>query len=579
MPEGVTALFSAPSVAAGETQSILTITATSAATAGTATITIVGNGLNVANQNLAIQLTVTVPAGTGPFALALSVSSFLALPPTNIPASPVLTITRSAGFTGAVALTVSGQPAGLVVGVTPTNVTGNTATVLIIDGGAAKATYPITIKGVGGGGEQTLTFNVVVAAPSTGSTTWQFCDNAVHLPQYFFAVKDGAGAWTRIMPNGNSYSFTVTSPQAQVALVTSDSGGYRTTIYQYTAQEMAARAAAECVNYPGTSSRTVTGQISGMTAAEQALTSMATWRQSTGGPSGSYTLLNLPTGAIDLISVRGAANAFGDFTTSKVVVRRGLNPGPGVQNAPIDFNAAEAVTPTTAAWTFTNTNNEGFSITEQFSTAGGTAAELTLVPGIDHTTTSRTLVGIPTAQTVAGDLHQVIATIQTNGQIIRATRQVIAYARTLADRTVAFGPSMPAASVSAVTGAPAGRLRAQGTLPNEYNTGVSFDVTQTTTARFATIHATRGFLGAGTSYDIQLPDLTAAVGWDTNFALRTGVATNYWVSGGGPALDAFDTRYIFGATQVRWTGALTGITAPSDGATYLVGRAAGNITP
>src|SRR6185369_15217964 len=130
------------------TQSILTITATNAATAGTATITIVGNGLNVANQNLTVQLTVTVPAGTGPFTLGLSVSSYLALPPTNIPASPVLTITRNAGFTGAVALTVSGQPAGLVVGVTPTNLTGNTATVLIIDGGAAKGTYPITIKGV-----------------------------------------------------------------------------------------------------------------------------------------------------------------------------------------------------------------------------------------------------------------------------------------------------------------------------------------------------------------------------------------------------------------------------------------------
>jgi hypothetical protein len=188
-------------------------------------------------------------------------------------------------------------------------------------------------------------------------------------------------------------------------------------------------------------------------------------------------------------------------------------------------------------------------------------------------------VAIPAAQTVPGDLHQVIATVQTTGPITRATRQIVTYARTLADRTVAFGPSMPAASVSAVAGAPAGRLRAQGSLPNEYNSGVSFDMTQTSIARFATIHATRGFLGAGTTYDIQLPDLTGAVGWDSNFALRAGVATNYWVSGGGPVLDAFDVRYSFGSTQVRWTGAQTGITAPADGATYLLGRAAGNITP
>ena len=61
--------------------------------------------------------------------------------------------------------------------------------------------------------------------------------------------------------------------------------------------------------------------------------------------------------------------------------------------------------------------------------------------------------------------------------------------------------------------------------------------------------------------------------------MRAGVATSYWVSGGGPVLDMFDGRYIFGATQVRWTGALTGITAPAEGATYLMGRAPGNITP
>jgi hypothetical protein len=116
-------------------------------------------------------------------------------------------------------------------------------------------------------------------------------------------------------------------------------------------------------------------------------------------------------------------------------------------------------------------------------------------------------------------------------------------------------------------------------LPTEYAAGASFDMTQTTIARFATIHATRGFIGASTTYDLQMPDLGAAVGWDTNFALRAGVATNYWVSGGGPVLDFGDARYIFDATRVRWTGALTGITAPADGATYLFARAQGIITP
>jgi hypothetical protein len=290
-------------------------------------------------------------------------------------------------------------------------------------------------------------------------------------------------------------------------------------------------------------------------------------------------MLNLPTGSLDLVSIRGTSNAQGDLIVNRGVVRRGLNPASGAANAPIDFTAAEAFTPTTSTWTFGNSNGEPFSVSQHFSTAGGTAGLLMVIPGLDHTTTVRTMYGVPAAQTIAGDLHQVIATVQTTGPINRATRQIVAYARTLADRTVNFGPAMPAATVTAVTGAPAGRLRAQGTVPNEYASGVSFDMTQTTIARFGTINASRGFLGAGTAYDVQMPDLSAVLGWDTNFAMRAGVRANYWVSGGGPVLDLFDGRYIFNATRVRWTGALTGITAPAEGATYLIGRAAGSITP
>jgi len=578
MPSGVTALFSAPSVAPTATTSTLTIAAASTATAGTATITVIGNGANVANQSLTIQLTITAPAASAPFDLALSVSSFLALPPTNLTQMPILTITRNAGFTGPVTIAVTGQPPGLVAAVTPTNVTGTTASLGVIDGGAAKGTYPITIHGTGGGGEQTLTFNVVVAAPSTGATTWTFCGNAARAPQYFFAVKDGAGAWTRVVPNGDSYSFTIASPSAQVAMVVPEGGGFRTTVYQYTATEIAAKAASECANYPGTSTRTVTGQVTGLATTDLSFTTMGAQHAGTLGP-GPYTLMNLPPGAQDLVSVRGALNQQADFIANRIVVRRGVNPASGATNPTIDFGAAEAFAPTTATWTFNNTNNEAFSISEMFRTAGNSPAVLLPFPAIDRTTTTRTVYAVPAGQTVAGDLHQVIATVLTTDATSRVTRQIVAYNRTLADRTVSFGPAMPAATVTVVSGAPPGRIRAQGTLPNEYNSGVSLDVTQTTGPRYATIHATRGFLGSGSAYDMQLPDLSGVVGWDSNFALRSGVAATYWVSGGGPALDTYDARYLFNATRVRFAGAQTGITAPADGSTYVIGRVAGNVTP
>jgi hypothetical protein len=579
MPAGVTALFSLPSVPNGQTQSTLTFTIGATAATGTTTINIIGNGAGVANQTLAVQLTVTAPAQAGPFTLGLSVANYLALPPTVLSSQPSLTITRNAGFTGPVTVSVSGLPAGLIVGVTPTNVTGNTAAVPILDGGAAAGTYPITIRGVAAGqGEQSVTFNVVVAPPTSGNTTWTFCDNAVRTPRWIFAVKDGPGAWTRIVPNGNAFSFNVTSTTGQVAMVVPEGLGYRTTIYQHTSQEIAARGTQECLNYPGVTQRTATGQMTGLGSNDLTYVTVGTTQSGTLG-SAPFSLASLPTGNLDVVAVRTSLNQQADQMPSRFLVRRGINPASGGAIAPIDFNAAEAVAPATATWTYNGTNGDAFSILEYFATAGGTAGVLLGPPGIDRATTSRTIYGVPTAQTINGDLHAVIATVASSDLTIRATRQVIAYNRSIANRTLTFGPALPTPTVTTVAGTAPGRVRAQGTLPNEYNSGVSMDLEQTGVDRSVTIHTTRGFLGSGNAYDIQVPDLTGVVGWDTRFPMRTGVSATYWVSGGGPALDTFDGRFIFNATRVRFTGATTGIAMPVDGGQHLIGRVNGSITP
>lgn len=76
-----------------------------------------------------------------------------------------------------------------------------------------------------------------------------------------------------------------------------------------------------------------------------------------------------------------------------------------------------------------------------------------------------------------------------------------------------------------------------------------------------------------------MPDLTGAIGWDTQFAIRAGQPVQWWASGGGPTLDFFDGRYQFNRIRSKWAGIMTGITPPADGATYLFGRATGTATP
>jgi hypothetical protein len=134
--------------------------------------------------------------------------------------------------------------------------------------------------------------------------------------------------------------------------------------------------------------------------------------------------------------------------------------------------------------------------------------------------------------------------------------------------------------MSGVSANGAGMIRAQGTMPTEYASGVSLDVKSTgTRPRYAAVFASRGYLGAGTAYDVRMPDLTAVLGWDRNWNIRIGDLTEWWVSGGGPILDYFDPRYIFASTRGEWAGIQTGITRPADGQTYQIGRAFGTITP
>ncbi len=580
LPTGVTVAFAPPQVDDGVTSSTMTVTVGGAAATGPSTFTVRGTATGQSMQTVNVQLTVTAPpVQTGPFTLSVSAQSFLVYPSGQLPAFPVITINRNAGFTGAVALSVSGLPPTLFLGMTPTSTTGNTVNTVILSLAAPNGTYTATIRGSSAQGDQTVTIQVVVAPVSTGNIKWKWC--SASLPRYFLAVKDGNGPWTRIMPaNDTSFNFSIASGAGQVAEVTNDSGGFRTTVYQYTAQEMAARAASQCALVNNASTRMATGNFGGVTGFRVSYVGMGWWFGSANG-NGSYQLLNLPAGPLDLIAARaGEVVDASAIPIDRMILRRGINPTPGGTIPALDFNAAESFAPATATWTFGNTNGETFGVSQLFTTATGSTGHFSLVPMVDGTLPARTLYGVPLAQTIAGDLHQVIATVSTTGptvgSVLRASRQVIAYSRTLANRNLDFGPAMPAPTVSI---AAPGRLRAQGTLPTQYNTGVTFDITQTTTATFATIHTSRGFLGAGSTYDIQFPDLTAAIGWDTRFGVTPGVPTNWWVNGGGPVLDLFDGRYLFNTTRSRWTGIGTGITLPADAATYYSARVTGNSTP
>jgi kumamolisin len=161
-PAGVTVSLSSTSIAApGSGTSTLTLAVAPTTAAGTYTITVTGTGGGI-TQTATVSLTVTAPV-VGGFTISVSpTSGSLARGQSGY---AVVTITASGGFNSAVALSATGVPSGVTGSFSPTSITGSGTSdfTLTVSRTAPTGTYPITIKGTGGGitHTTTLTFTVV----------------------------------------------------------------------------------------------------------------------------------------------------------------------------------------------------------------------------------------------------------------------------------------------------------------------------------------------------------------------------------------------------------------------------------
>ena len=77
-----------------------------------------------------------------------------------------LTLTRLGGFTSPVALSASGQPAGVTVTFSPTSLTTSSTVTIAASSSAAAGTYTLTLTGTGGGLTRTARITLTVIAPT-----------------------------------------------------------------------------------------------------------------------------------------------------------------------------------------------------------------------------------------------------------------------------------------------------------------------------------------------------------------------------------------------------------------------------
>jgi len=153
--------------------------------------------------------------------------------------------------------------------------------------------------------------------------------------------------------------------------------------------------------------------------------------------------------------------------------------------------------------------------------------------------------------------------------VAAARRAIIHYSRDVGNKTLTFGPPLALPTVTALS--TPWIVHATGTVGPDYLQRVSVYYRETIAdPRAMTIVATRGWLGAGTAYDVPVPDLAGVTGFTAFWNFRRGAGVKWTVTGGegdpGSTFEVF--CMLLGICPVK----------PVDGATYLSAQATGTFT-
>ena len=555
-PAGVTGAFTPSTLTTGLTASALALTIGASTIPGAYTLTVRATGTGVTSQTATITLTVT--ATTPPQNYTLAASSASAQQ--GATATSTVTIARTGNFAGSVALAVSGLPAGVTPTFNLTSTTGNSSTLSLAVGSAVTAgTYTGTVTGTATGlGNVTTTVALTVTSSGGGgggAISWQFCDPAA-LPMWF-AYQDGAGGtWTRVLPSANnSYSFTINASTGGVAYATPVTGGVATVTTQLgLTTEIASSGAGQCASTRAT--KTVTGTFAGLAAGQTGTVYMGGGSASTAGPGTTFTMTNAGVGAADLLATRSALD-FQTFSTTidKAILRRGLNPAPGGSIGPVlDFNSAEAFAPASATVTLANAGGDITQVFTNFQTANGASGTFFLTSLNGGAT--RTVLGVPTSKTQAGDLHAIFAAASATDL---STRSLLKYNRDLTSQTITLGAVPSAVTISTAATSPYVRLRMQSTWQSDYADVFGGGYATSNGARVWNFSVSRGYTGSGATFDFTLPDFSGVAGFSTSWGLVTG-------------------------QQVAWASTATGFLTSLangivEGSTLRLASRSGNVTP
>jgi hypothetical protein len=467
---------------------------------------------------------------------------------------------RTGGFSGPVTLTLSGAPAGVAVAVPSNPVAGSGAGLsLSVSDATTPGAYPLTLTAAGDGiSTQTLPLDLQVAPRTPLSIAVRYCSG---LEPNWVAFQDGNGAWRQAEPSiaGGTITFRAdfsTNRGAMAALHRLAADFTALAVLYGTPAELIAAGDTNPLHCGPVESKTLFGTVAGLDTNEFALIGAGNGARARVSPDqGESFLINaVPGGPQDFLATR-TTRANGSQAITRMIMRRGLDLPDNATLPVFDFAAPEAFAPAVANVSLTGLGASGASAGSSLRTS---RAEIPVTPLTSQTAdVIRPYVALPEAQLRPGELQSLFASANPTGSA--EGRSARLYFRAPTDRTLALGaPLIPPTFITVAT-APALRLRARFVPQSDYDrsAGISYQQGATTIVGVAMTAAYADLAGDG--YDLPVPDLSRAAGFDPAWALRPGGTLLWLAARSGGTLG-------FGANAT-----------PTDGATQRSAVAAGSI--
>ncbi len=556
LPVGVTAAFNPAAASPGQatdvqTQATLTLTVGAAVAAQNYNLNV--RGAFEGQPNSDVPLTLTVTPAPGGFTLAAN--------PSTVPVQQgqsgqsTVTISKTGSFTSNVTLSATGLPANVTASFNPAaaspprssssrDVQTQSVVTFNVAGSVAVNTYPIVIRGnATGQTEQTtnVTLNVT-APPGPGNASIKYCD-LNNLP-IWFAFKDGNGPWTQVTGtvagDGTTYTFNVTQSTGAFAVVTgSVADGYQTSV-TYGTQAQLTGNNGQCPTAPFT--RTLNGSVAGIGATDQVIIAMGGAGANASTAQLNFQLMRVFDGPSDLLAVRNELIlAPFAIVPAEVILRRNLNIAHNGTIPVLDFGAAEAFAPASAAFTINGGGADNLVASMSYVTPTTTGSIESAINAVSPVT----LRGISADKQEAMDLHQLGVIASTNTGDARGHFQ---WFKTLAAKTVDLGAGLTMPTVTSLGNAPYPRYQSTGPIQALYNDAFGFSMNQSGATdaddRSWLIFAFGGVF-PGATYTMALEDMTSA-GYLALWALKVGALTNHQTQGFGYSNNGISNPMIEG---------------------------------